>query len=147
MNEILQKKSTSKLNNNYKEVTGGNPQSRGEIKGGPDRNPDGTFAKGREKTGGRQAGTKNFVTLFNEALEKIAKEKKMGPDDVEISLVSRAILKARSGHFRYYQDIMDRVYGKPRQSVDLNERPDFMWDNHDIMSAIKKVYGETKQET
>ena len=144
---MLQKKSTDRLNSDDKEVTNGNPQSRGEIRNRPDRNPDGTFAKGREKTGGRQAGTKNFVTLFDEALEKIAKEKKIGPDDIEISLVSMAILKARSGHFGYYQDIMDRVYGKPKQSVDPNEEPDFMWKNHDIMSAIKKVYGEKEQET
>ena len=57
---------------------GQEPQDRGEIKEKPDRNIDGTFAKGREKTGGKKLGSKNkpkFLDEIEEMLDEMAEGK------------------------------------------------------------------------
>lgn len=68
---------------------------------------------------GRPKGTKNFDTLFDEAIQKILKEKKIDIDDPEIQIVVKAIIEALKGNFLYYRDIMDRRHGQPKKPIGL----------------------------
>ena len=67
---------------------------------------------------GRPAGAKNFTTLFNEAINKIAKERNIKSLEAETDLVVKAYLEARRGNFNYYRDIMDRKFGKPKETIE-----------------------------
>ena len=92
------------------------PEKTGEKVAKP-----GTFQKGedpRRNLEGRPAGVKNFKTIFEEAVKKIAKEKEIDPDSVEVDLVIKAIAGARGGDYRYYKDIFDRIYGMPQQPIE-----------------------------
>lgn len=69
---------------------------------------------------GRPKGRKNFKTLFYEAIERIATEKGVKPDEFEIQLVEQAIRKGFNGDKGFYADTMDRVHGKADQTVNQN---------------------------
>jgi len=92
-----------------------NPQNRG---GKVDRDEKGRFVEGREKTGGRRPGIKNFATIFEKAIRKIAKELNLKKREIEIDLVLKAILEAKGGNYQYYKDIFDRLYGKARETIE-----------------------------
>jgi len=68
---------------------------------------------------GKPKGVKNWNTIFEKAIRKIAKEKNIKECDVEIDLVIRAIAEARGGNYNYYKDIFDRAYGKSTESIKL----------------------------
>ena len=68
---------------------------------------------------GRPKGVKNFSTIFQEAIKKIAREKSIKECDVEVDLVIKAIAEARGGNYQYYKDIFDRNYGKPKEKIEL----------------------------
>lgn len=93
-----------------------NPQNSGTI---VERDEGGKFISGHKKIGGKQLGSKNFSTLFDEAVKKIVKEKKISISNPEIDLVVKAIIEALKGNYPYYRDIMDRRFGKPREQFDL----------------------------
>jgi len=85
------------------------------------RNPDGTFPKGVSgNPEGKNAGTQHFKTIFIKAMEKIAKDTGEKAEDQEMKIVARGILEARKGNFPFYKDVLDRVYGKAPQTIDLN---------------------------
>jgi len=67
---------------------------------------------------GRPKGQRNYATIYREALLKIAELNKITPDDLENDMIAMAVKKARSGDPVFYKDVMDRVHGKPLQSVD-----------------------------
>jgi hypothetical protein len=74
--------------------------------------------------GGRKKGQRNFATIYREALIKIASAKGLEPDDVELALAAKALEKALKGDFKFYQDIQDRIHGKPVQTnlnKDIND--------------------------
>lgn len=78
------------------------------------------FQKGfdpRRNLAGRPLGTKNFSTLFEEAIKKIAKEKEITEPEREI--VVKAVNEALRGNFNFYKDLMDRNYGKAEESLKL----------------------------
>lgn len=76
------------------------------------RDPNsGRFLEGNPG-GGRPKGSKNFATLFNVALEKTAISHDMTSEDILVSLIVVAIKRAQAGEFRFFRDIMDRLYGK-----------------------------------
>lgn len=79
-----------------------------------DRDNTGRFVQGNPG-GGRPVGSRNFATIYREALSKVAQANDMSLDDVEDDLVKVAIDRARKGDFKFYQDIMDRLNGKPVQ--------------------------------
>jgi hypothetical protein len=68
---------------------------------------------------GRPLGTKNFKTIYLEALKKLASEEKTDPDSYEIDIIKSAVTKAKGGDIRFYQDTMDRVHGKAPQKMDV----------------------------
>lgn len=67
---------------------------------------------------GRPKGTKNFSTLFEQAIKKIVKEKKLPIKNPEVELVVKAIVEGLKGNYPYFRDLMDRKYGKPAQPIE-----------------------------
>jgi hypothetical protein len=94
--------------------------NRGKIEEKPDRNPDGTFAEGREKTGGRQLGQRDFATDFEEAVKVIAKQTGQTISEVRTTLLVVAANEAKRGQFSFWNAIMERIYGKTPEEVNLN---------------------------
>jgi hypothetical protein len=64
---------------------------------------------------GRPMGQKNYSTLYRDALSKLAKANNLDPDELELEMVSNALLYARKGDYRFYKDVMDRLHGKAVQ--------------------------------
>ncbi len=69
---------------------------------------------------GRPKGAKNFTTLFEKAVKEVAKKLELGedPDAVEIQIIQRGIKEALAGKYPFYKDILDRYYGKPKESIE-----------------------------
>jgi hypothetical protein len=79
------------------------------------------FEKG--KTGnpdGRPLGQKNYATLYREALIKLAKLNDKEPEELELELISKGIMSARSGDYRFYKDVLDRLLGTAMNNTNLN---------------------------
>lgn len=66
--------------------------------------------------GGRKKGQRNFATIYREALIKVGTTKGIEPDDLELALVVKGIEKALKGDYKFYQDLQDRIHGKPVQT-------------------------------
>ena len=83
---------------------------------------NGQFQKGddpRRNLDGRNAGSKHFRTIFNEAIKKIAETEGDVPDP-EKEIVVKAIKKAMEGNYPFIKDLLDRLYGKPKESLDVD---------------------------
>lgn len=61
---------------------------------------------------GRTKGSKNWMTLWKEMVIEIAKKNGMKEDAVEKVLMLKAFDEAKGGHFGFYDDIMNRRFGK-----------------------------------
>lgn len=84
------------------------------------RDENGRFVNGHADCGaGRPAGTKNFSTLFENAIKKLGDSEKIDVDSAEARLLIRAFKEAEKGNFNFYKDIIDRIYGKPKDIVDV----------------------------
>lgn len=68
---------------------------------------------------GRPLGQKNYSTLYREALIKLAESKGQAPDELELELISKGIMNAKSGDYRFYKDVLDRLLGQATQKTDL----------------------------
>lgn len=78
------------------------------------------FEKG--KTGnpeGRPLGQKNYTTLYREALIRLAKMNDKEPAELELELISKGIMSARGGDYRFYKDILDRLFGTALNKTDM----------------------------
>lgn len=60
---------------------------------------------------GRPIGQKNYATLYREALIKLAKLNDKEPEDLEMEILSKGIMNARAGDYRFYKDLLDRLLG------------------------------------
>jgi len=71
---------------------------------------------------GRPKGAKNKRTIFDRAMMHVGEALGLGkkPDAVEVELVKVGIRKALKGNFSFYKDIFDRLYGKPRETINLD---------------------------
>lgn len=77
------------------------------------------FKKGhdpRRNIKGRTEGSKNFLTIFAEAIKIIVKERRLPVKDPEIELVIKGIIQAFRGNYSFWKDIMDRAYGSTNSS-------------------------------
>lgn len=78
------------------------------------------FKKGQSgNPKGRRKGQRDYRTLFWIALEHIANTQNMTAEQVEEALHAAGIVKAIKGDFFFYQEISNRVYGKPTDKMDL----------------------------
>ena len=81
---------------------------------------DGTIAKGCSGNPlGKPVGTESFKTIFEKALKRLADVNNKKPDELYEEIVSNALKSARSGDYRFYKDLLDRIYGKPKESMDI----------------------------
>jgi hypothetical protein len=82
------------------------------------------FKKGQSgNPAGRPKGSRNYRTLFREAYMAIAKDLRLGkePDALLVEILKRGIREALKGNYPFYKDIMDRLYGKPKERIDAEE--------------------------
>ena len=107
-----------------------------------ERNPDGTIKPGSVlNPKGRGKGTPNFSTKFFKAIDKIAQQNNMTAEEIEEQLLLVGYKKAKDGDYRFYQDIFDRVYGKPKQvqEIDFNDNTPTLAQRPDLNDAQRKV--------
>jgi len=69
---------------------------------------------------GRPKGRKNFKTLFYQALERIGEKSGVNPDDLELELIETGIVYARKGHYKFWKDVQDRVYGQSMKKMEVS---------------------------
>lgn len=83
------------------------------------------FEKGESgNPNGRPLGQKNYATLYREALIKLAKLNDKEPEELELELISKGIMSARGGDYRFYKDVLDRLLGTAVQNVGIKLEPD-----------------------
>lgn len=68
---------------------------------------------------GRPLGQRNYATIYKEALIKLADKRGMTPEDLENEILLVGLEKAAGGDYRFYQDLQDRLNGKPVQRNEL----------------------------
>jgi len=78
------------------------------------------FKKGQSgNPKGRRKGQRDYRTLFWIALERIADSHDMTPEQVEEALHVAGIAKALKGDFFFWQELQNRVHGKPTDKMDI----------------------------
>ena len=81
------------------------------------------FQKGddpRRNLNGRPAGTRNFETDFDEAVDEIAKENGMTRSEARKLLLKVAFKNAKEGNYSFYKDIHDRIYGTAQNNLNVS---------------------------
>ena len=84
------------------------PKSPASFKPGQSGNPK-----------GRPVGSRNYETIYWEAMKKIAESQDKTPEEIEDILIQSGLKNALKGDYRFYQDALDRRHGKPKQSVGI----------------------------
>ena len=75
------------------------------------------FEKGKSgNPEGKKKGTRNFETIYREALKKIADLNELTPEELEDDIVAKAVTAARKGDYRFYKDTLDRLHGSATQT-------------------------------
>ncbi len=90
---------------------------------------------------GRPKGQKNYATLYREALIKLAKANKKTPEDLEIEILSKGILNARAGDYRFYKDLLDRLHGTAISRAELTGK-----DGKDITLLSEEQINTLKEK-
>ena len=68
---------------------------------------------------GRPKGQRDYATIYREALIKLATLNNKTEEEIENEILSNALLSARKGDYRFYKDILDRLYGTPVSRTEL----------------------------
>lgn len=78
------------------------------------------FKKGESgNPNGRPKGQRDYATIYREALIKLATLNDKTEEEIENEILSNALLSARKGDYRFYKDILDRLYGTPVSRTEL----------------------------
>lgn len=112
---------------------------------GGTKNTDGLipFAKGKSgNPKGRPKGMKNFDTVFMNALHKLAEKNNKEAEDIFLEIVANGLKMAREGDFRYYSDLMSRLFGKPLQPMDMTSKGEKL--NEPLEWVIKDYRDEVR---
>ena len=67
---------------------------------------------------GHPKGQRNFITIYREALKKLAKDNGTSESVLENEIVAKGIVQSRKGHFSFYKDTMDRVHGQAIKPIE-----------------------------
>lgn len=86
------------------------------------RNEKGQIVSGTPNPNGRPKGSKNFETDFLEAVGKIAEANNITRVEAMEILLRKAYSEAKNGQFNFYQDIMNRLYGKVVEKTDITSK-------------------------
>lgn len=84
---------------------------------------------------GRPKGTRNFNTLFKEAITKLALAEGKTLEELEDELLQVGFQKAKKGDFKFYQDFIDRLHGKP---VNRNENVNANVDMNNLLTEEER---------
>ena len=69
---------------------------------------------------GRQLGGEmNFSTKWKKFIDKVALSRNITSEEIEEELINIGFEKAMKGNFAFYRDTFDRLYGKPKQDIDI----------------------------
>lgn len=81
------------------------------------------FKKGEKSPNpnGRPKGQRNYKTLFREAIMNLAIKNNTTTEAIEETIIQVGIKKAQMGDYKFYQDILDRAYGKPVQKTAITD--------------------------
>lgn len=87
------------------------------------RDEKGRFVKGTVGGPGRKKGTRDFITDFMIACREVAKAVKLkkDPDQIKIELIKRGIKEGLAGKFPFWEKLIERVYGKVPEQIELTE--------------------------
>ena len=90
---------------------------------------------------GKIKGTKNFKTIFEEAAIAVATALRLGnkPNAVEIEIVKKGIKQALVGDSSFYKDIMDRLYGKVKESHEI-EMPEITKELQETREMLNNMF-------
>lgn len=78
------------------------------------------FKKGESgNPNGRPKGALNYATKMRKALEAIAESQDKSPEEIEELIYRTGLKKALSGDWKFYEDFMNRLHGKPIQPTDI----------------------------
>ena len=71
---------------------------------------------------GRPKGKRNFKTDFELACREVAETLKLGkePDRVKIEIIKAGIKGALKEKYPFWGDLMDRIYGKVEENLNIN---------------------------
>jgi len=76
------------------------------------------FKKGEKVKGaGHPKGQRNFITIYREALKKLAVDNNTTELKLENEIVAKGIVEARKGNYSFYKDTLDRTHGQAMQPV------------------------------
>lgn len=79
------------------------------------------FKKGETgNPNGRPVGQRNYATIYREALIKLAENNDKTPEELEDEILSKGILNARTGDYRFYKDLLDRLHGQAIQPLKMD---------------------------
>jgi len=102
------------------------PDKTGENRSDENRNEQGQFTPGNNANPeGRPKGSLSIVAILKKKLEEVPtknnKEKKSYAEKIAQKLIETALSKFDVHSLRALQDVIDRVDGKPKQSVLLTD--------------------------
>lgn len=100
---------------------------------------------------GKKPGQRDYATIYREALIKLGTMNGIPADELEIDIVLKGLASARKGDYRFYKDVLDRIHGSPKQSVDLTsggkELPTPIMQITTGKTNEQKLYTENKEES
>jgi uncharacterized protein DUF5681 len=80
--------------------------------------PNHLFQKGESgNPNGRPKGSVGFKTKWDRLMKRLSEEEKISVEELGEMMLKTAFEKAKEGDFQYYKDIMDRLYGRPKDAV------------------------------
>jgi hypothetical protein len=68
---------------------------------------------------GRGLGTKNFTTIYKEALISLSRKIGKEPVEFELEIIEKGIAQARKGDYKFYKDLLDRIFGQAIQKKEV----------------------------
>jgi hypothetical protein len=74
---------------------------------------------------GRPKGALNFATKWMNFIEKVAEQNEKTPNEIDEEMLRVVYNKIIEGDHRFWKDIMDRVHGQAKQTIeheDIGER-------------------------
>lgn len=81
------------------------------------------FKKGESgNPNGRPKGQRDYATIYREALIKLATLNDKTEEEIENEILSNALLSARKGDYRFYKDILDRLYGTATNKTEMTAK-------------------------
>ena len=97
---------------------------------------------------GRPLGQRNFKTIWNEALKKLAKTNNTTPEEIENEMIANGALLARKGNYSFYKDTLDRLHGTPIQRTENKNESSVVINTADPITVkiAKKYEDEIKKE-